>query len=40
MDQIPKDKKKAGDIAHEVGRAVISLVPGAGGPLAGLRFAH
>lgn len=32
MDQIPTNKK-AGDIAREVGRAIISLVPAAGGPL-------
>lgn len=32
MDDLPI-KKSAGDVAREVGRAVVSLVPAAGGPL-------
>lgn len=32
MDDLPT-KKSAGDVAREVGRAVVSLVPAAGGPL-------
>ena len=32
MDELPT-KKSAGDFAREVGRAVVSLVPAAGGPL-------
>lgn len=32
MDRPPKSKS-AGDVAHEVGRAIVSAVPGAGGPL-------
>lgn len=29
----PPDKKEKGDVAHEVGKAVISAIPAAGGPL-------
>lgn len=32
MDRPPKSKS-VGDVAHEVGRAIVSAVPGAGGPL-------
>ena len=32
MDKPPKNKSK-GDVAREVGRAIVSLVPAAGGPL-------
>ncbi len=32
MDRPPKSKS-AGDVAHEVGRAIVSVVPAAGGPL-------
>lgn len=32
MDNLPT-KKSAGDVAREVGRAVVSLIPAAGGPL-------
>ena len=32
MDKLPKNKSK-GDVAREVGRAIVSLVPAAGGPL-------
>jgi hypothetical protein len=32
MDQMPT-KRTAGDVAHEVARGLISLVPAAGGPL-------
>lgn len=32
MDELPT-KKSAGDVAREIGRAVVSLIPAAGGPL-------
>lgn len=32
MDKLPT-KKSAGDLAHELGRAIVSVVPAAGGPL-------
>lgn len=32
MDELPS-KKTSGDVAREIGRAVVSLVPAAGGPL-------
>jgi hypothetical protein len=32
MDK-PTGKKSTGDVAREVGRAIVSAIPGAGGPL-------